>query len=502
MIALHKSIQNRSLLVRGVLLASSAAAFGVLVTWLTMSRSTSLANSQEPVPQAAPVVAAVPDGEPTIDLPRETWESAGLRMETIEPSPFAEPVRVTGKVAINEDRVAHIFPQVVGRIEHVAVRYGQDVRQGDVLAIVQSREVGEAKLELVKDRLALQFAQSAHQWKQQIAENTQALIESIESNQSIDEIERLFRDRPMGDYREQLLSAYANLRRARIDVERLQGLAEQGVSPGKQLTAAEATRDVHRAELQAWLEQAKFQSHQQLLAATQALQEAQTRVSVDETILQILGYHRDELTNIDPASEGEKLAHYPIRAPLDGTLVVKDAVLLERVSPERQLFEIADLSTVWIKADIYEHHLPLLQALDSQPLVVRSETYPDKEFSARVFYTGEIVDESTRTTSLTATADNSDRLLKPGMFVEVEFRLGGTGNVLQLPEPAVLEHEGESFVFVHHEGELFQHRSVVVGRRSGAMVEIVSGLEAGETVVVDGAFVLKSRLLADLLEED
>jgi membrane fusion protein, heavy metal efflux system len=477
---------------------------------------TSIAGSwyllrSSPPPQGPPTRAAVstsdeslapPSPDDTVILPRSSWKEAGLQVEKVEPSPLTEAIWVTGKIALNEDRVAHIFPLVSGRVEEVMVSYGQHVRRGDVLALVQSREVGQAKLELVKDRLAFEFAKVHHGWSEHFAKNTTEMVAALLTNISIDEIDRQFRDRPMGNFREQLLTAYAQARKSELDLARLASLSEQGISPGKQLTAAEASRDADRAAFQAWMEQAKFQSQQQLLTTQQTLREAETRVSVTETSLQILGYEAHDLSDIDPAREGARLAHYPIRAPFDGTIVAKDIVLLERVSPEMQLFEIADLSSVWVKADVYDQHLPRLRDLQEETVRLRTSTYPDRIFSARVFYTGEIVAEETRTIALTAIANNEEQLLKPGMFAEVELRRRQPDTVLQIPEPAIIEHGGQTMVFVLDGEDRFAVRPVTLGRRSEGRREVLSGLQAQQSVVTEGTFVLKSLMLKDLIGED
>jgi cobalt-zinc-cadmium efflux system membrane fusion protein len=163
---------------------------------------------------------------------------------------------------------------------------------------------------------------------------------------------------------------------------------------------------------------------------------------------------------------------------------------------------IADLSTVWITADVYEENVPLLRSLSDKTLTIRNEAWPDRTFDAKVFYTGEIMDEATRTIAMRATADNSERLLKPGMFVTVDLPGITESNVFTLPVGAVLEHEGKSFVFIHKGGDSFERRNVKLGPTDGKIVVIRSGLTSGESVVVDGGFILKSRLLAELMGEE
>ena len=98
-------------------------------------------------------------------------------------------------------------------------------------------------------------------------------------------------------------------------------------------------------------------------------------------------------------------------------------------------------------------------------------------------------------------APNSEGLLKPGMFVTVVLPNLQTDEVVQVAQTAVLDHEGRSFVFVQTGDETFARRDVVLGRRNRARVEIRSGVQANDRIVVQGGFALKSRMLAELLAE-
>jgi len=442
-----------------------------------------------------------PDAE-VIELPRDQWEAAGLRVQSAERAVMTEAIELTGKIALNEDRLAHIFPLVDGRVDEVKVRFGQRVRRGELLVVVQSREVGQGMLQLYQDRLKLQFAEGKKQWMQEISQNTLALIQMMRRGAVVEEIEQAFQDRTLGQHRERLMTAYLANLKARAHVERLSPLSQSGAVPSRQYLEAESELNTTRAALQSLLEQISQDVVQEARLAAQALTELQTNIAVSETSLKILGFESADLADIAPEKQGEQLAHYPVIAPFDGTIISKDVVLLEHVGPERQILTIADLSTVWVTADIYETHLPLLAQLHDQTIRLRCNAWPDRTFTARVFYAGDLVQESTRTIALRAIADNGEGLLKPGMFVTIELPTLETGDVLQVPESAVLDHEGQSFVFVQTGDEQFTRRDVTLGRRNRAAVEIRAGLQLHDRVVTGGGFALKSRMLADLLAEE
>lgn len=437
----------------------------------------------------------------TIEFPQESWQAASIEIQPVQRSTFAQSVELTGKIALNDDHVAHIFPLVDGRVDEVRVQFGDKVKKGDLLVVVQSKEVGQAMLQLFQDRLQRDFTVTKDRWTQAVASNTQAMIKLIRDGAQIEDIEKQLTNRPLGEYRDKLMTAYISSYKSRKHLDRLAPLSKEGAIPGKQLLEAEAEWNAARATLQSLVEQIQQDSQQASTISTQSVKEFQTRVSVDETNLKILGFHDDSLLAIDPARQGEAIAHYPIYSPFDGTIISKDVVLLERVGPEKQILSIADLSTVWVTTDIYEEHLSLLGQLEKKIIRFRSNAWPGKTFEAQVFYTGDVVHESTRTISMRAVAENKEGLLKPGMFVNVEFPSLTQAEVLQVPLTSIQEHQGKSFVFVHLKDDVFERRDVTLGRRNSQAVEIQSGLQPGEMLVTSGGFALKTRMLADLLSE-
>ena len=448
-------------------------------------------------------VSHVPDPvDPnTINFPRDTWAAAALKVQAVSQGPLAQSIALTGKVALNEDRVAHIFPLVEGRVDDVKVQLGEQVKKGDLLVVVQSTEVGRSMLQLFQNRMQRDFAVTKDRWTQTVAANTQAMIKLLRNGASIEEIEKQLTDRPMGDYRDKLMSAYVAHYRASKTMERLSPLATGGTITGKQLLEAETDLNGTRATLQSLLEQFQHETQQATLLSKQSLKEFETQVAVNEANLKILGFDDKSLTSIDPTVLGVAISHYPIHSPFDGTIISKDVVLLERVSPERQILSIADLSTVWITTDVYEEHLPLLAHLENRMIKLSSPAWHGKVFEARIFYTGDLVHESSRTVAMRAVADNKEGLLRPGMFVNVEFPAVSRTDVLQIPIAAVQEHEGKSFVFVLQGGDNFERRDVLLGLRNSQNVEVTAGLKAGDVIAIGGVFALKSRMLAELLSE-
>lgn len=492
-----KSSGTRTIWLVAGLLAGSALGAGVMYA----ARS-GVGNPGAVSPPAGPPDAPKAGGdreghEPgVVELPRDKWEAAEVAVAPARRGRFTLTRRVTGKLTPNEDRLAHIYSLVPGTVHEVRVRFGQRVRKGETLAVIDSQEVGQAKLELVKNRLGVRIARVNLDWQRTTSENAQALIKAMDGGIDPQQIDERFRDRPMGTYREKLVSAYARTAQARAQYDRTKSLSQRGSVSQQQNEQARADHEAAQATLNALKEQARFTTRQELIQAEQALEQAQVAEEASRAALFILGYGAAQVDKMDTRNEGEAVAHYDITAPFDGTIIAKDVALRERVGPNAtaSLFDLADLSTVWVQADIFEKDLPSLKTLSEETIRFRASSYPDRRFEAKVFYTGEVVDPKTRTVRLTASVENTERLLKPGMFVDIELPVGEARDVLQVAESAVQSDEGRTFVFVHRGGAQFVRRGVTVGRRGEKEVEVTAGLKEGERVAVRGAFALKSEL--------
>ena len=437
------------------------------------------------------------DAPEAVELPKPMWESARLKIAPVQQQSIAPQAWVTGKVMLNEDRTAEIYSITEGRAHFVPVSLGDRVEENQLLAVIDSREVGSAKLELLQARLQQDFAQREYEFAQQVKGNAIELITQLESGKSLDQINQALKDKPIGDYREQLLGAYTQFVRAKADYDRLRPIAASGAIAGKQLIEAEAAFNTAKSAFDAVLEQLQFAIPQDTLESEQQLRQAEQAVDVAKAKLNILGYSNEGLAKLKPDEVSDALSHYEVRAPFAGTVIDKNVVLAERVGTDTMMFRIADLSTVWIQADIYQKDLYALQQLGGT-LRFRAPSGSDGAMhthEVEIFYRGDVIDPETRTLRLRAIAENDDRHLKPGMFVEVEIPTEDLVVGLAVPESAIQELDGENVVFVQAGETSFKPRPVTVGEAAGGMVQILAGLEAGDRVVVSGAFALKSEML-------
>jgi RND family efflux transporter MFP subunit len=171
------------------------------------------------------------------------------------------------------------------------------------------------------------------------------------------------------------------------------------------------------------------------------------------------------------------------------------------------LFTLADLSNVWVMANVPESEFASLHALRGGTVHVSATAYPGRSFEARLLSIGAVVDPTTRTVPILAETPNTDDMLKLGMFVRIVLRGATSEEVLIVPTAAVVEIENQKGVFLpagkEKDGHAYTFRPVKLGREAGDRQVVVTGLSKGEPVVSSGAFFLKSELiLQNETEED
>src|SRR6266513_746630 len=154
-----------------------------------------------------------------------------------------------------------------------------------------------------------------------------------------------------------------------------------------------------------------------------------------------------------------------------------DLVRGMHVTPGQTLYKIADLSVVWVEADLYEQEMSLVRV--GAPATVTLDAYPGQAFRGRAIYVYPFVEEQSRTVKVRFEFANPERRLKPGMFANVELR-GAEHTGLTVPANAVLDSGTQQIVFVAEGDGMFTPRRVKVGQRLGEEVEITDGLQEGE----------------------
>ena len=188
---------------------------------------------------------------------------------------------------------------------------------------------------------------------------------------------------------------------------------------------------------------------------------------------------------------GKPRLHQTMLSPISGVIVEKMAFKGHAVEPGMTLYRIADLSTIWVYADVYEYELPFVRV--GQEARVTLSYYPDASYTARVTYVSPELDAKTRTAKVRfELANGANRELKPQMFADVELGVA-LGERLVVPDKAVLDSGRRQVVFVDAGDGQIVPRDVRVGIRTNGSVEILEGLKAGDRIVTSGNFLVDSE---------
>ncbi len=189
-------------------------------------------------------------------------------------------------------------------------------------------------------------------------------------------------------------------------------------------------------------------------------------------------------------ASGKPVQYLTLYAPASGFVMERNAYAKQRIMPDTVLYNIADLSTVWVVADVFEYEASAVRV--GQPAALTLAYLPGRTFRGHVSYILPAIDPATRTVKVRIEFPNAEFLLKPEMYGEVEFQTGGMRRLV-VPQTAVLNSGDHQTVFVDRGAGYFEPRNVKIGAQNGGRTEILSGLKAGERIVISGNFLIDSE---------
>jgi len=262
---------------------------------------------------------------------------------------------------------------------------------------------------------------------------------------------------------------------------------------GQTVRKGDALMEIYSPEL--------ITAQQEYLIAARGLQavadaDAQTRAAMQRLVASAL----QKLRNWDIAEaelrrlqhSGEVQQYLALRAKADGVVLEKKAVAGQRMMPGETLYEMADLSAVWLLADVFEQDLGMIHP--GQLVTIRIDAYPDKVFNGKVAFVYPQITAETRTASVRIELPNPDGKLKPAMYAHVEFASFHSKNkVLTVPDSAVLDTGTRRVVLVDLGAGRYEPRTVKLGMHADGYTEVLGGLRSGEAVVVKANFLIDAE---------
>jgi membrane fusion protein, heavy metal efflux system len=358
-------------------------------------------NAEPAAKQAAPASSRVH----VVQLTPAALQQMDLEVDRAQRRAYKRALQVSGVVKPNPNRLVDVSWLIPGRTIAVLANVGDRARQGQILARVDSTDLGLAQSEYLKAQAHLAVAEKG-------LERARSLLEA-----------------------------------------KVIGTGEYQRREGETLAA----RADHRAAGERLILLGMTKSEIDMLARTQRIN-----------------------------------AQASIRAPLEGTVIERHVDPGEVIDPKSKLFVVADLSHLWVMADVHEKDIPKVQL--GQPVEIHVTPYPDEMFRGLIMHIGEVIEPATRTVKVRTEVPNPDGRLKPEMFATVKILTAAEEQVLAVPGIAVQRDRGRDIVFVRTGPTQFEPRDVVVGEPSGDIVPIIKGLNEGDEVVTKGSFILKSEL--------
>ncbi len=285
----------------------------------------------------------------------------------------------------------------------------------------------------------------------------------------------------LGELIGQYMVGLAALEKAKSDAE----VAKRSVDRAKNLVDLGA---VAKAELER-----RSAEHASALSAIDTQRAEMARV---EEKFHRFGLTEAEIQKIEKSGLGHReFSQSTLRAPFNGVVIKYNVGEGQTVDTEDELFTIADLSTVWIQANIYERDIAAIRKGLTVPVTLGA--YPGRTFNCLTTYVGDVLDPKTRTAKARCEVANPEGLLKIDMFATLLIPSPTGRDAVMAPKTALQTVNDRSVVFVKVGETEFVKRDVETGTIDGDRVEIKSGLKPGESVVTNGSFQLKSILLRE-----
>ena len=268
-------------------------------------------------------------------------------------------------------------------------------------------------------------------------------------------------------------------------------LQAQAAERQAQATLAKAKADLARAtdlyDYKAIAEKDLLGARNDFAQATEGVETARAALEQARRKLELLG--------LTPKGSRQPVF---VRAPLSGKIIevnvapgeYRGAVSSHSDTTTAPLMTIADLSTVWVSAEVPEPSVRLIHV--GEPVSISFLSFPDESFTGKVTRIGDVLDPQTRTLKVYVVLPNPQGRLRPEMFGSVRL-LGPTRAVPVVPPTAIIQEYGQALVFVEQKPGQFERRQISTGVRIGSAVAVLSGVQAGDRVITDGAVLLKGQ---------
>jgi len=404
----------------------------------------------------------------TMEIEPEIARQMGIRVETVTREIRGKGINITGQLETLFDQQVEVTTNTAGKVVELMVKQGDKVEQGQPIAVISSLEL----LELQGDSLDRQT--QAQGDLEQALVNVDLAQQDLQRQQEIAEA--------------QITSARTDLMVAQERYERDLELEKEGALPRRQMLESKAQLARVESELQQALSRRGIiQAEAELKRAQAAVKSAQKSLDLSDRT------YKTRLRQLQIPDNEQGLV--TIYAPISGTVAHREATLGQSFDDAGgKLMTLVNNQEVWATGNIYEKDLTQVQL--GQQVRVKVNGMGDRTFFGTIEQIDSVVEEIGRVIPIRAKISNADEILKPGMFAQLEIFTSQTSSpVMAIPENALMEVNGQNFVYIQDSPTTYQAIEVTLGESFSDWVEIEQELSPGDSVVVEGANMLYAQSL-------
>ena len=427
--------------------------------------------------------------EARAELPEEAIKNADITIQTAGSAKLKNLLNLSGEIGLNEEKVVHIVPRLDGVVKKVFKDLGDRVRVGDVLAIIESRELADAKINYLAATKQTDLAKLDLERQSLILKNTSQMLDLLQKKLDLEEVYRELKDLQIGRSRELLIPAYAKLSLAKSVYLREKKLFEKGISSESEYLLAVENYKSGEAKYIALREKIAYDGQWAVRQKKRTDEMETLKLQMARQKLFVLGLTNQEVVTLSNQKE-HSFTQYELRSPLGGVIIQKHLTAGEAVKNDDDVFLLADFSDVWVNIAIPAKDLKDVKL--GQAVVVKDENLAI-EAKGKLTYLDSIIDEKNRTVTGRVVIPNPKGHWRPGTFVALELLLEERRVPLAVPTEAIQTIRDWSVVFVKY-GNFFEARPLELGANDGSWVEVLQSLKAGEQYVAKNSFVVKAEI--------
>ncbi|MEE2986173.1 MAG: efflux RND transporter periplasmic adaptor subunit [Nitrospinota bacterium] len=427
--------------------------------------------------------------EARAELPEEAIKNTGITIKTAGPAKLKNLLKLSGGIGLNEEKVVHIVPRLDGVVKRVFKDLGDQVSIGEVIAILESRELADAKINYLSATKQTNLVRADLDRETKVFKNTKRMLDLLGQELELEEVYRQLEDLLIGQSRESLIPAYAKLNLAKSVYMREENLFEKGISSESEYLLALEEYKSAEARYVALREKIAYDGDWVIREKTKVLEVEQLNLTTATQKLFALGLTPEEVDEL-PEQVEHVFTQYELRSSSKGTIIKKHLATGEAVKKDDNIFLLADLSDVWVNIAIPAKDLKHVKL--GQKVIVSDENLAI-EAIGKLTYLGSIIEEKTRTVTGRVVISNQEFKWRPGTFVTLELVLEERTVSLAVPTKAIQTIRDWSVVFVKY-GNFFEARPLELGANDGHWVEVLRGLTKGELYVAQNSFVVKAEI--------